>query len=67
MYDLDKGATETLIQEGFISSLVSHGDTTLEKGKLFDHLQDHLDAIDFVFDVVNENRPVTKGFVLALH
>ncbi len=67
MYDLDKGVTETLIQEGFISSLVSHGDSNIEKGKLFEHLQDHLDAINFVFDVVKEDRPLTKGFILELH
>ena len=67
MYDLDKGVTETLIKEGFISSLVSHGDSDIDKRKLFDHLQDHLDAVDFVFDVVKENRPLTKGFILELH
>lgn len=67
MYDLEKGVTETLIKEGFISSLVSHGDSDIEKDKLFNHLQDHLDAVQFVFDVVKEERPLTKGFVLELH
>lgn len=67
MYDLDKGVTETLIKEGFVASLVSHGDSDIEKGKLFEHLQDHLDAVDFVFDVVKENRPLTKGFIFELH
>ncbi len=67
MYDIDKGVTETLINEGFISSLVSHGDTNIPKQALFNHLQDHLDAVDFIFDVVKENRPLTKGFILSLH
>ena len=67
MYDIEKGVTETLIKEGFISSLVSHGDANIEKSKLFSHLQDHLEAIQFVFDVVKEDRPLTKGFILALH
>lgn len=67
MYDLDKGVTETLINEGFYSSLISHGDTNIEKGKLLNHLQDHLDAVDFVFDIVKENRPLTKGFICELH
>ncbi|MDP5172056.1 MAG: Fic family protein [Bacteroidia bacterium] len=67
MYDLDKGVTETLINEGFVSSLVSHADTNIDKTKLFQHLQDHLDAVDFIFDVVTENRPLTKGFILELH
>jgi Fic family protein len=67
MYDIDKGVTETLINEGFISSLVSHGDTNIPKQTLFNHLQDHLDAVDYIFDVVKENRPLTKGYILALH
>ncbi|WP_273210557.1 Fic family protein [Runella zeae] len=67
MYDIDKGVTETLINEGFISSLVSHGDTNIPKQALFNHLQDHLDAVDFIFDIVTENRPLTKGFIFSLH
>lgn len=67
MYDLDKGVTETLIREGFVASFVSHGDTNIEKAKLFDHLHDHLDAVDFIFDVVKEDRPLTKGFICELH
>ncbi len=67
MYDIDKGVTETLINEGFISSLVSHGDTNVPKQTLFNHLQDHLDAVDFIFNVVKENRPLTKNFICELH
>lgn len=39
MYDIDKGVTETLSNEGFISSLVSHGDTNIPKQALFNDLQ----------------------------
>ena len=67
IYDIDKGVTETLINEGFISSLVSHGDTNVPKQKLFNHLQDHLDAVNFIFDIVKENRPLTKSFICELH
>jgi Fic family protein len=67
MYDIDRGVTETLVNMGFISSLISHGDTNIDKNKLIKHLQDHLDAVDFVFDVIKENRPLTKGFIYELH
>ena len=67
IYDVDKGVTETLINEGFISSLVSHGDTNVPKQTLFNHLQDHLDAVDYIFDVVKENRPLTQGYILELY
>jgi Fic family protein len=67
MYDIEKGVTETLINEGFLSSLISHGDTNIEKGKLLSHLQDHLEAVDFIFDVVKDDRPLTKAFIRQLH
>ena len=67
MYDLDKGVTETLINEGFIASLISHNDTNIPKQTLLNHLQDHLNAVDFIFDVVKDNRPLTKGFICELH
>ncbi len=67
MYDLEKGVTETLIKEGFVSALISHGATNIPKQTLLNHLKDHLDAVDFVFDVVKENRPLTKGFIFELH
>lgn len=67
MYDLDKGITETFIKKGFYESYVSHADTNVPVPKLLAHLSDHLDAVDFVFDVVKENRELTVGFVKELH
>lgn len=67
MYDLDKGITETLIKKGFIEAYISHNDTNVPVPKLFSHLSDHLDAVDFVFDVVKENRELTIGFIKELH
>ena len=66
MYYIDKGVTETLINEGFTSSLVSHRDTNVPKQTL-NHLQDHLEAVDVIFDIVKENRPLTKHFICELH
>lgn len=67
IYDLKKGITETFIKEGFVQSYISHGDTNVPVPQLLGHLRDHLDAVDFVFDVVKENRPLTIGFVKELH
>jgi len=67
MYDIDKGVTETLINEGFLGSFISHGDINIEKNKLLSHLKDHLDAVDFVFDIVKDNRELSKGFICELH
>ncbi len=67
MYDLKKGITETFIKEGFVQSYISHGDTNVPVPKLISHLKDHLDAVDFVFDIVKENRELTVSFVKELH
>lgn len=67
MYDLEKGITETFIKKGFVESYISHNDTNVPVSKLFSHLSDHLDAVDFVFDVVKENRDLTVGFIKELH
>ncbi|WDN89955.1 hypothetical protein BuS5_02925 [Desulfosarcina sp. BuS5] len=67
MYDLEKGITETFIKKGFVESYISHNDTNVPVPKLISHLSDHLDAVDFVFDVVKENRDLTIGFIKELH
>ncbi len=67
MYDLEKGITETFIKKGFVESYISHNDTNVPVPQLLAHLSDHLDAVDFVFDVVKENRDLTIGFIKELH
>lgn len=67
LYDLKEGITQTFIKEGFVESYLQHGDTNISPKQLFTYLRDHFDAIDFVFDVVKQNRQITKGFILELH
>ncbi|MCC6690165.1 MAG: Fic family protein [Bacteroidia bacterium] len=67
LYDLKEGITQTFIKEGFVESYLQHGDTNIPPKQLFAYLRDHFDAIDFVFDVVKQNRQITKGFILELH
>ena len=67
IYDLKKGITETFIKEGFIESYLSHGDTNIPKSDLMAYLKNHLDAVDFVFDVVKNNRRLTTDFIKELH
>lgn len=67
LYDLKEGITETFIKEGFIQSYIQHGDTNIPPLKLMGYLSDHFKAIDFIFDVVKNERPISKGFILQLH
>ena len=67
MYDLERGITETFIKKGFVAAYIGHNDTNVPVPKLMAHLSDHLNAVDFVFDVVKENRELTIGFIKELH
>lgn len=67
LYDLSVGVTETFIKKGFVDSYLSHGDTNVPKEQLMNHLGDHLDAVNFVFDVVKENRALSIGFIKDCH
>jgi Fic family protein len=67
LYDLNEGITETFIKEGFVESYLQHGDTNIDPKQLMSYLNDNFEAIDFVFDLVKNNRPLTKGFIKELH
>jgi Fic family protein len=67
LYDLKEGITQTFIKEGFVESYLQHGDTNIPPKQLIAYLKDHFEAIDFVFDVVKQDRQITKGFILELH
>ncbi|MCB9037027.1 MAG: 30S ribosomal protein THX [Lewinellaceae bacterium] len=67
LYDLNEGITQTFIKEGFVESYLQHGDTNISPKKLMAHLKDHFEAIDFVFDLVKNERPLTKSFIKQLH
>jgi len=67
LYDLSRGATETLIREGFIESYVGHADSTIPSGQLMDLLQNQFDALDWVFDFIRSDRSLSVGYIKELH
>jgi Fic family protein len=67
LYDLSIGVTETFIKEGFIESYLGHDDTNIPPQQLLGYLTDHFFAMDFIFDLVKNNKPLTKGFIKELH
>jgi len=67
LYDLNEGITQTFIKEGFIESYISHEDTNITPSQLMGYLKSHFEAMDFVFDLVKNDRKLTKSFILELH
>ena len=67
LYDLSEGITQTFIKEGFVESYLQHGDTNISPKKLMAYLRDHFEAMDFIFDMVRNERPLNKSFIKQLH
>jgi Fic family protein len=67
LYDLKEGITLTFVKEGFVESYLQHGDTNIPPKQLMAYLQDNFDAIDFVFEIVKNDRPISKNFIKELH
>jgi Fic family protein len=67
LYDLSEGITQTFIKEGFIESYLSHDDTNIPPKQLMGFLQDHFLAMDFIFDLVKNERPLSVSFIKQLH
>lgn len=67
LYNLSEGITETFIKEGFVESYLSHDDTNIPPSQLMGFLEDHFQAMDFIFDLVKNERPLTISFIKQLH
>lgn len=67
LYDLSDGITETFIREGFVESYLSHDDTNIPPQQLMGYLKSHFEAMDFIFDLVKNERPLSVHFIKLLH
>ncbi|WP_375431195.1 Fic family protein [uncultured Friedmanniella sp.] len=67
LYTLDRGVTETLIAEGFSSSLISHADTDRDPQLVVAILRDQRTAIDFVFELVKYQRGLSTSVIKEMH
>ncbi len=67
LYDLSEGITETFICDGFVESYIRLDDTNIPTKQLMGYLTSHLNAIDYVFDVVKNERILSVHFIKELH
>ncbi len=67
LYDLSEGITQTFIKEGFIDSYIGHDDTNIAPRQLMGYLNDHFEALDFIFAVVQSHRELSNSFIKELH
>ena len=67
LYDLSRGLTVTLIEQGFHASLVSHKDATMSGDRLVEILEDHRQGLALVMDLIGQTRPFSVGWIKDLH
>lgn len=67
LYDLSIGATHLLIEQGFLASLLSHGDTNIAPEHLMAILGDHREALEVVMDLIGGSRELSVGWIKELH
>ena len=67
LYEIDRGVTQTLIERGFQSELLSHGSTNKPREYVIQLLQDQKDALEGVFAFVKNDRSLTTSYIKELH
>ena len=66
VYDFDRGVTEVLIEHGIDAALIPHvSGVTPETAASM--IRDHEAAIEYVFDFVKDERPLSTSYVKELH
>lgn len=67
LYDISEGITLQLVQQGFVASLIPHGEASIPAEELVEILRDQRDSLDLVMDVVGGTRELTVGWIKEIH
>jgi len=67
LYDLSRGLTVTLVEQGFHASLIGHNDATMSGDRLVEILEDHRQGLALVMDFIGQTRPLSVGWIKDLH
>jgi hypothetical protein len=52
VFTIDRGVTKTLIEKGIVESYISHGDSDKPAHEVVEIINDHLEAVEGLFDFV---------------
>jgi|CXWL01.1.fsa_nt_gi Fic family protein len=67
LYTLDRGITQLLIERGFDAALIPHRATNKSPQLVTALLRDQHEALQQLFDFVNQGRKLTVGYIKELH
>ncbi|MYH88615.1 MAG: Fic family protein, partial [Acidimicrobiaceae bacterium] len=67
IYTLDHGTTQLLIEQGIDASLIANDASDQPPELVAGIINDHAETVDWLFDAVTEERPLSTSFVKELH
>jgi Fic family protein len=67
LYTLDEGVSRLLVERGFLSSLIAHGATDKDPDYVIALIRDQYDAVEWLFDFVDDERQLSTAFIKELH
>ena len=67
LYTLDEGTTRLLIEQGIDAALISHDASDRNPEYVAGLINDHAEAMEWLFDIVAQQRPLTTSTIKQLH
>ena len=67
VYTLDRGTTQLLIERGIRASLIASDATDQSPELVAGMIQDHAEAVAWLFDAVTSKRPLSTSLIKQLH
>jgi Fic family protein len=67
LYDIDRGVTRTLIEQGLHASLISHGDANKPADEIIPILKDHEAVVEGLFDFIGQQRQLSTSYIKQIH
>lgn len=67
LYTLDRGITQILIERGIDAAFITRDSTNRNPELVAAMIRDHEAAVDFLFDFVKQQRPLSTSYIKELH
>ena len=67
LYTLAEGTTQLLIEQGIDAALIAHDASDQRPEFVAGLINDHAEAMDWLFDIVAQRRPLTASTIKQLH
>lgn len=67
LYDIERGVTMVLIEQGFSAAVMEHGSVNKDPEEILALLNDQKEALEGLFDFVAQRRPLSTSYIKELH